>query len=137
VCLKSGPRAGSFKQARTTLFLITCLSALPLMVGLTGCAGDRYDQRTGHRFDDNRTAEPGDHQITDQRIEDSRTAERVREALAAGADYKYDGVKATACNGIVRLSGFVSTSAQRNSAGEVTSKVVGVKRVENSLTVKD
>ena len=52
-------------------------------------------------------------------------------------DYKYDGVKVIACNGVVQLSGFVNTSAQKNSAGEVASKVVGVKSVENNLTVKD
>ena len=117
--------------------LVACLSALALMVGLTGCAGDRYSQSTGHRIDNNRPAERGDNQSTGLRIEDSRTAERVREALAAGADYKYDGVKVIACDGVVELSGFVNTSAQRNSAGEVASKVVGVKSVENHLTVKD
>jgi len=101
------------------LALITCLSALLLMVGLTGCAGDRYNQSP------------------DQRVEDSRTAERVREALAAGVDYRYDGVKVIASNGVVQLSGFVNTSAQRNRAGGVASKVAGVKSVENNLTVKD
>jgi len=104
------------------------------MVGLTGCAGDRS---TGHQSDDNRTAERSYNESMDQRIEDSRTAGRVREALAAGADYKYHGVKVLACNGVVQLSGFVNTSAQRNGAGEVTSKVAGVKSVENNLTVKD
>ena len=89
------------------------------MVCLTGCAGDRHNQSTDHRIDDH------------------RTAERVREALAAGADYKYYGVKVIAGNGVVQLSGFVNTSAQRNSAGEATSKVVGVKGVVNNLTVKD
>ena len=106
------------------------------MVGLTGCAGDRYPQTTGHRIEGNRPAERGSNQSTDQRIEDSRTAERVREALAAGADYKYDGVKVIASSGFVQLSGFVNTSTQKNSAEEVTSKVVGVKRVENNLKVK-
>ena len=99
--------------------LITCLSALPLMVGLTGCAGDRCNQRTH------------------QRIEDNRTAVGIREALAAGADYKYHRVNVIASNGVVQLSGFVNTSSQRNSAGEVTRKVVGVKSVVNNLTVKD
>ena len=125
------------------------------MVGLTGCAGNRYHQTTGHRTDDNRTAEPGYNQSTarridsnrtaepgsvqssDQSIEDRRTAERVREALAASGDYKYDGVKVIASNGVVQLSGVVNTSAQRNSAGEVTRKVVGVKDVVNSITVKE
>jgi osmotically-inducible protein OsmY len=119
------------------LALIACLSALLLMAGLTGCAGASYDQSTGHGVERSRAAEPDYNQITDPRIEDSRTAERVREALAAGVDYKYDGVKVQAGSGVVQLSGFVNTSAQRNSAGEVTGKVVGVKAVENNLTVKD
>jgi hyperosmotically inducible protein len=101
------------------LALIICFSALPLMVGLTGCAGERYNQTTA------------------QHIEDSRTAERVREALAAGDGYKYDGVKVGASNGVVQLSGVVNTSAQRNSAGAVTNRVAGVKGVENNLAVQN
>jgi len=89
------------------------------MVGLAGCAGNRC------------------HQGTDERIEDSRTAERVREALAAGVDYKYDGVQVAAVNGVVRLSGFVNTSAQKNAAPEVASKVAGVRNVMNNITVKE
>ena len=46
-------------------------------------------------------------------------------------------VKVIACNGVVELSGFVNTGVHRNRAGEVTSKVVGVKGVENKLTVRD
>ena len=130
-------QSGMTKTSVEVLALIACLSALPLMVGLTGCVGDRYNQSTGHRIDDNRTAEPSYHQSADQRIDDRRMAERVREALAAGADYKYDGVKVIASNGVVQLRGFVNTRAQRNSAGKVTSKVVGVKSVENDLTVKE
>jgi hyperosmotically inducible periplasmic protein len=99
--------------------LITWLSALPLMVGLSGCAGVRLNQST------------------EQRIQDNRTAERVREALAAGADYKYDGVKVVACNGVAQLSGFVNTSAQKNAAGEVASRVVGVKDFVNNITFKE
>jgi len=125
------------KTSVKALALIGCLNALPLMVSLTGCARDRYDQSAGHRMEDNRTPERGYNQSKDQRIEDGRMAERVREALAAGAEYKYDGVKVIACNGVVGLSGFVNTSAQRNSAGEVTSKIAGVKSVENRITFKD
>ena len=112
---------------------IICFSAWSLLVGLTGCAGERYT----HHIEEDRTADRDDNQSTDQWIEDSRTANRVREALAASADYKYDGVKVAASDGVVRLSGFVNTSAQRRSAGEVTGKVVGVKSVENDLKVKD
>jgi osmotically-inducible protein OsmY len=107
------------KTSVKAVALITCLSALPLLVGLTGCAGYRYNQ------------------CTDQRIEDSRTAERVREALAAAPEYKFDGVQVAAFKGVVQLSGFVNTRAQKNAAGEVASKVVGVKDAVNNITVKE
>ena len=107
------------------------------MVGLTGCAGDRYNKSTDHRIDGQSAAEGSYDPGMDQRIEDSRMAERAREALAAAVGYRYDGVKVTACNGVVQLSGSVKTSAQRNSAGTVTRKIAGVKSVENNLTVKD
>ncbi len=107
------------KTSVKVLALIACLSALPLMVGLTGCTDVRHNQST------------------DQRIEDSRTAERVREALAAGADYKYDGVKVIASNGVVQLSGLVNTRVQKDAAGAVASKVVGVKDVVNNIKVKE
>ena len=97
---------------------MTCVSVLLLMVILTGCAGKRYNQ------------------TTDQGIEDSRTAERVREALAAGVDFKYGGVTVVASDGVVQLSGVVNTSAQRKSAEDISINVVGVNRVENHLTVK-
>ena len=99
--------------------LIAGLSALPLLVGLAGCASAHYGRST------------------DQLIEDSRTAERVREALAASADYRYDGVRVIASDGAVHLSGYVNTSAHRTHAGEVANQVVSVKSVENNLTVKD
>jgi hypothetical protein len=129
---KQSARIGPLKASA----LITGLSALSLMVGLTGCARDRGYRSTSHRVENHPTTSSAYDPSLDQSIEDRRTAERVREALAAGADYKYDGVKVIACSGVVRLSGFVNTSAQRNRAGEVASKVVGVKSVENSLTVE-
>ncbi len=93
-------------------------------------------QHAGHRTDNEPTAVGGYNQITDQRIEDTRTAERVREALAATSDYRYDGVKVAVSDGVVQLSGFVNTMGQRNAAGEVAGKVPGAKRVENKLAVK-
>jgi osmotically-inducible protein OsmY len=107
------------KKPSQPLVLITSLGAWAMMVVLAGCASDPYDQNTSRQ------------------IEDSRTAERAREALAAGADYKYDGVKVMASNGVVRLSGFVNTSAQRRRAAEISRQVAGVKGVENDLTLKN
>jgi osmotically-inducible protein OsmY len=125
------------KTSVEVLALISSFGGLVLIFGLTGCAGDRVNQGASIGIYDRRTMERANNQSTDEGIEDSRTAERVREALAADSDYKYDGVKVTAHMGVVRLSGFVNTSAQRNSAGEVTGKVVGVRSFENNLLVKD
>jgi hyperosmotically inducible protein len=116
--------------------LITCLGTLPLMLGLASCAGNRCSPSTARSPDDARAAESGYGQSSDQIVEDRRTAERVREALAAAPEYKFDGVKVVAGNGVVQLSGFVNTSAQRSRAGEVASKVAGVKSVENNLLAK-
>jgi uncharacterized membrane protein len=102
-----------------TLALIACLGALPLLGGLYGCAGDRYNQSTGQRIDDN------------------RTAERVKEALAHDPQYKYEGVNVVAFKGTVQLSGFVNSKAQKSSAGDVAKKVEGVKEVENNISVKE
>jgi predicted small secreted protein len=126
------------------LLFVTAFSAI-VGVGCNTARGFGKDvqnagegiQNSGRRIDGERTAEHGYNHIADQRIEDSRTAERVREALAASADYKYEGITVTACDGVVQLSGFVNTSAQRNSAVEAAIKVLGAKSVESKVTVKD
>ena len=101
------------------LALIACLGSLPLLVGLTGCASDRYKQSTGQRIDDN------------------RTADRVKEALAHDPEYKYDGVNVVVFKGVAQLSGFVATRAQKNNAGDIAKRVQGVRELENNITVKD
>jgi len=101
------------------LALIACLGALPLVGGLTGCAGDRYNQSTGQRIDDN------------------RIAERVKEALAHDPQYKYNGVNVVAFKGVLQLSGFVNTKAEKSAAGHIAKKVEGVREVENNITVKE
>ncbi len=119
------------------LAIITCVVALPVMASLTGCSNKRYSPMTGHGINDNRMEEGGYGQSAEQRIEDNRTAERVREALAAVPDYRYEGAKVVARGGVVGLSGFVQTSAQKQNAEDLTRQVVGVKTVENNLRVKD
>lgn len=81
------------------LALMACLGALPLVVGLTGCAGNRYNESTG------------------QRIDDDRTVERVKDALAHDPEYKYDGINVVAFKGVVQLSGFVNTRVRRTAPG--------------------
>ena len=101
------------------LALITCLGALPLLAGLTGCAGNRYSQSTGERIDDH------------------ATSSRVRSALSADTQYKYEGVNVETFKGVVQLSGFVNSRDQKNRAGDLAKKVEGIKEVANNITVKE
>jgi hyperosmotically inducible protein len=106
-------------QTTKTLGLILCLAALPVVTIMTGCAGDRYHQSTGENIDDH------------------STSMRVRDALSNDAQYKYDGVHVETFKGVVQLSGFVDTSAQKSRAAELAKGVENVKDVENNITVKD
>jgi osmotically-inducible protein OsmY len=108
------------KSLKTTkvLGLALCLSAIPLITAVTGCAGDRYHQSTGEAIDD--------HGIST----------RVKSALSNDAEYKYDEVDVKTFKGTVQLSGFVDTSSQKSRAGDLAKNVDGVKDVENNITVK-
>ena len=114
--IKTSVNAG---KTLKTLALIACLGALPVVVGLTGCASDRYNQSAGQRMDDN------------------RTADRVKDALAHDPEYKYDGINVQVFKGVVQLSGFVNTRAQKSRAGDLAKDVQGVRQLENNITVKD
>jgi osmotically-inducible protein OsmY len=99
--------------------LILSLGALPLLPGVTGCAGNRYEQSTGERIDD--------HGISS----------RVRSALSDDTQYKYGGVNVETFKGTVQLSGFVNSRDQKNRAGDLARKVPAVKQVVNNITVKE
>jgi len=99
--------------------LIVCVGAFAMAGGVTGCAGNRYTQSTGEHIDDN------------------RTSERVREKLSADTQYKYGGVNVETFKGVVQLSGFVNSRDQKNRAGDLAEKVIGVKTLENNITVKE
>jgi len=101
------------------LALITCLGAVPLVAGLTGCAGNRYTQSTG------------------EHIDDRATSSRVRSALSADTQYKYDGVNVETFKGVVQLSGFVNSRDQKNRAGDLAKRVEGIREVANNITVKE
>jgi osmotically-inducible protein OsmY len=92
--------------------------AASMVIGLTGCAGDRYHESTGESIDD--TAITG----------------RVKSALGNDTLYKYPDVKVTTFKGIVQLSGFVDKSGQKTEAAALAKNVVGVRDVENNITVK-
>ena len=99
--------------------LSTCLGALVVVAGLTGCAGNRHTQSTG------------------ERIDDKADSSRVRHALSADTQYKYGDVTVQTFKGVVQLSGFVNSRDQKNRAGDLAKKVEGVRDVENNITVKE
>ena len=99
--------------------LIVCLGALAIAGGMTGCAGDRYTQSTG------------------ERIDDKADSSRVKKALSADTQYKYDDVTVQTFKGVVQLNGFVNSRDQKNRAGDLAKKVEGISEVQNNITVKE
>jgi hyperosmotically inducible protein len=89
------------------------------IAGLSGCAGDRYNQSTG------------------EHIDDASTTTRVKDALGRDNLYKYPGVNVTTFKGTVQLSGFVDHRAQKEQAGMISKNVEGVKDVVNNISVKE
>jgi osmotically-inducible protein OsmY len=102
------------------LGLVITVSALPLLVGVTGCT-------TGSRY----------HQSTGEYIDDHGLSSAVKKALNHDTLYKYDDVNVDTFKGVVQLNGFVNTKDQKNRAGDLATKVEGVKEVRNNITVKE
>ena len=100
------------------LGLVVSVGALALAAGVTGCAGDRYTQSTG------------------ERIDDRADSSRVRKALSADTQYKYDDVSIQTFKGVVQLSGFVNSKEEKSRAGDLAKKVEGIKEVANNIAVK-
>lgn len=102
------------------LALILCVGAWPLVCGVTGCTtGSRYKQSTGEYIDDH------------------TLSSHVKKALGEDHQYKYNDVNVVTFKGVVQLNGFVNTADQKSRAGELASKVEGVKEIQNKITVKE
>jgi hyperosmotically inducible periplasmic protein len=99
--------------------LAICIGASASILGLTGCAGNRYEQSTG------------------EHIDDSATSMRVKKALGNDPEYKYGQVEVKTFKGTTQLSGFVNTRDQKNRAGDIAKRVEGVRDVQNNISVKE
>ena len=75
-------------------------------------------------------------QTTGSAIDDSTITAKVKSALIDDADTKAGDIKVETRQGVVQLSGFVSTQAQKDAATKVAQAVTGVKSVQNGLTIK-
>jgi osmotically-inducible protein OsmY len=118
------PGESNRNQNNIIMKLIKSLSAALLIgssaiLGLTGCAGDRYHESTG------------------EHIDDSAITGRVKDSLGDDSMYKYPDVKVTTFNGTVQLSGFVDNREQKSRAGTLAKNAAGVKDVVNNITVKE
>jgi len=104
----------------SVLGLVISLGALPLLLGVTGCAsGGHYGQHSG------------------ERPNDQDTSARVRAALASDTQYKYGGVGVQTSRGNVELTGFVNSRDQKNRAGDLARNVSGVREIANYITVQE
>ncbi len=90
------------------------------LVALGGCysPGNEYERSTGRYVDD------------------KALASSVENALEDHPIYKLDDVEVTAYRGTVQLSGFVNSQVQKDQAGDTASRVAGVQRVENNISIK-
>jgi hyperosmotically inducible protein len=103
-----------------SLAVALCLGLTPgVAVLFSGCAGSQSERSTG------------------QYIDDKALSSRVRSALSDNQEYKFDDVQVTSYRSVVQLSGFVSTSNQKQKAGEIAKAVSGAKSVENNITLKN
>jgi osmotically-inducible protein OsmY len=113
-------------QALNALGLILCLGALPLLVGVTGCASNRTAQNATER------------QAAAQRKDDHAISCRVGAALADDGQYMYlEDVKVRTFKGVVELSGCVNTSTLKDRAGDIAKRVACVRDVHDGIAVRD
>jgi hyperosmotically inducible protein len=73
---------------------------------------------------------------TGQYVDDTVITTKIKSALLGDDAVKSFDVSVETVKGVVQLSGFVNTSAQKSAAGKDASAVQGVKSVKNNLIVK-
>jgi hyperosmotically inducible periplasmic protein len=76
-------------------------------------------------------------QTTGGAIDDSTITAKVKSALIDDDTTKAHDIKVETRGGVVQLSGFVPTQAQKDAATKVAKSVAGVKSVNNGLGIKN
>jgi len=99
-------------------FFAILLGASVSVASICGCAATSTRESTGAYIDNT-----------------SLTA-RVKSALVSDELVRARDVQVESFRGVVQLSGFVDTDAQKDRAKVVTESVTGVKEVKNNLIVK-
>ena len=70
-------------------------------------------------------------------IDDSTVTAKVKTALTESKETKAHDIKVETRGGVVQLSGFVESEAQKSAATKVAQSVEGVKSVTNSISIKN
>lgn len=73
---------------------------------------------------------------TGQKLDDSMLTGKVKAALMDAEEVKSGQINVETNDGVVQLSGFVTSQGMAERAGAAAAKVEGVRRVDNVLTVK-
>ena len=106
----------------TSLKILSLVTVFTASVGLTalttGCASTSTKESTGE-YIDNST------------ITTKVKAAFVNDPVVSALDVKVDSFQ-----GVVQLSGFVNTSAEKAQAGRVAASIKGVTDVQNNIVVK-
>lgn len=98
---------------------LVLIGALAAVTAITGCTSRGDAQRTAGRV-----------------VDDNRIKDKVETALNNEPIYKFKDVDVKTFNGVVQLSGFVTTEEQKRRAGEIAQQIPGVVQVVNSLALK-
>jgi hyperosmotically inducible protein len=108
----------TFLRIAQSASLIALLGGLALSSLSTGCASTRTRDSTG------------------EYVDDTAITTKVKSALLGDNAVKSFAVSVETVKGVVQLSGFVNTKAQKAAAGSDAAAVAGVKDVRNNLIVK-
>src|SRR5881628_586297 len=109
------------KGSQTMRNLKTCLLVgAAAIVGFTGC--ESYSTR-----------ESGD-RTEGRKVDDHRITSQVRSELNREPVYKFNDVDVKTFNGVVQLSGFVTSDEQKRRAAEIAQSIPGVMQVQNAIS---
>ncbi len=102
----------------TALAALLFTASLGLTAFTTGCAGTATKESTG------------------EYVDDSSITMKVKSAFVSDPVVKAIDVKVETFKGVVQLSGFVATAAEKAQAGRVAATIKGVTDVKNNIAVK-
>ena len=94
------------------------IASLILALALAACAGTRQQESTG------------------EYIDDSTLTTKVKAVLLDDPMVSGLAVNVETFKGVVQLSGFVKTRAERDRAVELARKVGGVRQVKNDILIR-